>query len=523
MSRRTFLAVAGASATATSVIATSGVQPGVAASAAASFGDNVIVVENVTPVGGDTDTYRWKAAIDKAREAVPGTYDRIVGTKSSYTFTGPLIIDDLHDIEISGLGADKTIFRGDSGSAGNSLPAIFTTKEVGGSGDAAPVTNVTFADFSVDGGMLPLDAADVGKRIRGRPFPEDLSGTLLSAIRIRGAYGPNGSGQPVEGITVKNVSVYGTRELPIILTGVSGTARIEGSRFERCLDVGFVSNDHVEFVGNTVLWSDDNGVSISRGNSHALCEDNVIVGSFYSGVLAGGNVATVEVGPTDVTVRRNTIVGASSFGIDLTLAPQDVLVEQNVIRDVSRVGIAVCGWILDTGTASTSFDSTRLPTLPLYVVKRETSVTPGTKVYHYDRTDANAATYTARRITIQDNSIADSRRGGVVIYYAETVTVRRNSIFFSPATQPLIPGGRGIHFYGVSNQGTSAAVRNTSTDIKILDNAIVDTRTAAEFPASLAGYGDGVFFKDTATPTAWQVARNTISGALYPTTPATPQ
>lgn len=479
---------------------------------------DVIVVENVTPPGQDTDTYRWKAAIAVARSN-PGLYVKIIGTKPEYVFTSPVIIDGLSNIELAGLGTNRTVFRG-QGSATSSLQALFaTTGPVDGSTSAGPVQNVVFADFSVDGGLGQLTTTQATQRLRdARPFPSDRSTTLRSAILINGTYGSTGSGVPVPvvtNITVRNVSVYGTRELPIVLTGVTGTARIEGSRFERCLDVGFVSNEHAEFVNNTVLWSGDNGVSISRRNTHGLCENNVIVGSYFSGVLAGGNIDNVEIGPSDVTVRGNTITNTGSFGVDMTLAPQGVLVERNVIRNTHRIGIGVCGWIFDETTWTKTYDNPG-PTLPSYAEAVVTPVGATQTKYVFSRTATNAGSYTARNITIQDNSIADSRRGGIAIYYAASVIVQRNAITFSPATDDLPSGDRGIHFYGVSNQGDWNGVRASASDVHIVDNTIHDTRTTAN---SVAGFGDGVFFKDADPANPWEVKRNVIRGALHPTTP----
>lgn len=455
-------------------------QPALAASSTASmsFGADVLVVESF---GYPATHQGWRDAI-AAAVANPGRYSRIVGTAPEYKFHIELNIDGLSDIVISGLGVHRTTFRAQINRPGGvSLQRLFANM------GTAPVKNVTFEDFSVDCGMLTLPIAQQSALLRDeRPYPAGNVDCLLSAIAIRGNRNAPTLAEARD-ITIRRLHIFGSRELPLSLSGIAGNSTVEDSLFERCKDVGFTSNENVIFRRNMMLYSADNGVSISRGNVAGECTDNLSIGSYHSGILIGGNVATAERGPSNIVVTGNVIDRSGHFGIDATLAPSTCEFRSNSVSRSQKVGMVICGWVFD-------FQDT---------------------YYSSQGSYTRPADFIASNITVSDNAFQDNRRGGIAVYHATGVRIERNTIAFSPATPSLagVSVKSGVHLYGVSNQGVSDTVRPSSKNVTVKQNVIVDTRTTGTL-------FDGVTFPET---TSWTVTGNTVVGAVRPTRPLTPQ
>lgn len=439
-----------------------------------SFGADVLVVESF---GYPATHQGWRDAI-AAAVANPGRYSRIVGTAPDYKFDIELNIDGLSDIVISGLGIHRTTFRAQIDKPGGvSLQRLFANM------GTAPVRNVTFEDFSVDCGMLALPPEQQSALLRDeRPYPAGNVNCLLSAIAIRGNRNAPTLAEARD-ITIRRLHIFGSRELPLSLTGIAGNSTVEDSLFERCKDVGFTANENVIFRRNTMLYSADNGVSISRGNAAGECKDNLSIGSYHSGILIGGNVSTAERGPSNIVVTGNVIDRSGHFGIDATLAPSNCEFRSNTVSRSQKIGMVICGWVFDF---KDSYSSHTRP-----------------------------ADFIASNITVSDNVFQDNRRGGIAVYHSAGVRIERNTIAFSPATPNLagVSVKSGMHLYGVSNQGIYDSVRPSSKNVTVKQNVIVDTRTTGAL-------FDGVSFLDS---TSWTVTRNTVVGALRPTRPLTPQ
>ncbi|MCJ1672915.1 right-handed parallel beta-helix repeat-containing protein [Rathayibacter sp. VKM Ac-2929] len=434
----------------------------------------VLIVEEQP---GDSPTARWKAAISRAVADGPGCYSRILGTAAEYRITETLEISGLQDITISGQGARKTVFS--SAKLDGPLEAVFsnTTSAAG----TRAVRSLSFEDFSVAGGMRELTDAQATERLRdSRPWPADDAGVLKAAVKLIGNRGLT-SGREVKDVSIRGVHVYGTKELPIVVFNTDGRVEVSHCRFERCKDVGFTFNENVYFCDNVIVYSADNGVSVSRGNEGGLCLRNRIYNSFYSGILVGGNIGTAERGPNHVRVAHNVVSNAGAYGIDLTLAPRNITVTHNQIEG-AHLGIAVCGWVFD----------------------KAATYSRGTNRFTW--TDD----YTAKNIAITENRIIDSTRGGIAIYHAQEIRVQSNVISFSDHTGRLREDAvAGQTLYGVSNQGRSDSDRSTSSAVTILANEISEERRDR-------GITDGVYFEGSP---GWSVRSNVISGAVRATEP----
>lgn len=282
------------------------------------------------------------------------------------------------------------------------------------------IENVKISGFHFDG-ALQNESEFIDVRMRStsgvtgnfdlpggvNPGVEWPSSRLNSGIR---AYGNNRRTSSAFGVTrnvyVSECSFYGTVGLPVYFNGVYGDAVVKDSHFRRCLDTGYIFTDNCVFEGNTVEFSMDNGVSMSRGSLFVKCLGNTITESWYNGIWAGGfegDAQTAEViisannvdrsgqhgiylglsGSDEIVISSNTIKrtyarwgggngSGTSSGIridnhSVNIFPRAVNITGNIIYGTDRGGILLtrCAWVAITGNTMTAIARNQFPDGPI--------------------------------------------------------------------------------------------------------------------------------------------------------------
>lgn len=439
---------------------------------------SAMTIESQTDIADVSDSDAWARAL-AASQAFG--IRKVQGTRADYYFHEPVKLSGVNSVAISGMGGQFTTIHAQEGAG--ELPAAFLVTE--GDADAG---NISITSIGFDGGMTNWEALGTSMARDERTFAPDR---LLSGISIFGDLVPGTEGiyPHVENVTIRDVVTRGTRGLPVFIGGVAGHVSMTESFSERCLDIGFVFNESVNFTNNRVRFSADNGVSLSRGNKAVVCVGNSFYGSARYGVWAagfgaspgpGGIIIPTWVGPEDITIVANNIVMSGWGGITLAVAPQNVTVTGNVIRDVRRGYIENADeygiGILVQGAGSN-------PSAPELI---------------------------ARNISITGNLLQDCRRGGISIPWGvDGVSVVGNQIInpgmpYTVAGNPTSASG-GYHAFGVACPGAGVSgAWTTVKNVYVAANQILDNRAT---PAMKHGTWHG-----RAIPT-WTDRNNIVTGA----------
>lgn len=196
-----------------------------------------------------------------------------------------------------------------------------------------PTSNVTFTNFEFNGSMTGVPDEGLHDRYQDRAWGNDY---LSTAIRMRGDGVPTSpTNRKVDGVTIRDCDFIGMYTLPILLMGVSNF-KIVDNYFWRCLDVGFTFSKNGDVSSNSVMWSADNGLSVSRGCHNVTVSNNLIEGSYYSGIHCGGWAG--DFGPTNIIVSGNNILNSRMYGISADDGGRELKISNNGIDGVRRGG-----------------------------------------------------------------------------------------------------------------------------------------------------------------------------------------
>lgn len=425
---------------------------------------------------GDDDAAAWQRAIDTAATFGART---VLGGPRRYRFARPVAWR--HSVALRGDPAGTTII---SGPASGTCPVAFEL--VQGHPDAR---DLLAHGLTFDSEMTPM----TGKARDARAW---AAGRLDTAIRINGdrIAGAGGILPRVTNVTVTGCTFLGLKELPVFLSGIRGRTTFRDNHVERCLDSGFTFCEAVDASHNRVIYSADNGLSLSRGNYSVTAVGNHITGSWFSGLWIGGWPASpsgsftipATPGPEIVTLTANTIDNSGYAGIWAGGGPRSGAIVGNIINGVTR-GSTENVDDLGVGIIIRGFDSDGV-------------------------NDFASADVLAANLIISGNALIDCRRGGIAIHSATNITVIGNLIL-RPGMPYLVDGvtpstpGQGSHAFGVACPGANTTGWGSNvSNIAVIGNYIIDDR--AQPSTQWGTYHPNI-------PT-WQDRANIVRGSIQP-------
>lgn len=310
-------------------------------------------------------------------------------------------------------------------------------------------SGVEFTDFTVEG-LTFTGTVDEFPATPKRARTTSGPGTQ-TAIFLSGDLDTTGSGQaPLTNFTMRNCTVRNCSALPIRIGGVRGKVSVTGCHFENNQDVGFLFCSEVIFVGNHVLQSADNGVSLSRGCKKVTCAGNTFENCAYNGIWVSGFLT--DKGPNNFTVSGNVVRNIGYNGIYADYAPKYGAITGNEID---------CGYYRGPSDQATDINGS------------------GIYLGGYPVTDRTTPTDWAQGITVVGNHIRTAARAGIYMNGAKRVQVVANQIS-DVGTQYLADGTTAISSSDATqNVGILMENSTTSSDVTVALNAVVDSRTTA--------------------------------------------
>ncbi|MFU8945406.1 hypothetical protein ACLRGF_01600 [Mycetocola zhadangensis] len=387
------------------------------------------------------DSAQIERALADARER---NIKHVILCNASYTISRPIDLAGFDGLTLRGNGVHSTKVHAADG--------VFIHTAITATG---PVSNITIEHLSVVGSAHD----DVTEPRRARTFD---AGGFTSAFFFRGDRVPQSPYPAIRNVALRSVSVYGTKGLPALFTGVRGNATIADCFFDNCLDVGFTFNESVHFTGNRVTRSADNGVSLSRGNESVVCVGNSFEMCAFWAIWIGGYLATGSgngfrdpsaPGPVSVTVVGNVGVNMGFGGVSAQGGPKNFVISGNSFSDLKRGPVG-------------------------HSQKGADQVGIGIYVTGHPVAQPEAVTHYAEGFVIANNMISDAQLGGIVLRGAKNGMVSGNLIlragsFHRADGKTVVTVDEIDQNYGIA---ADALYSESLSNITIQQNVIIDDR-----------------------------------------------
>lgn len=316
----------GAEATDTSIAAFVGqsagpTRTGEAVTAAISNRLTFVEVERTRQPGDVSDTERFQRALNKAMAlGIPEVRAR----GPVYEFDRRVNIGNLNKLTVQGIG-NRLVEMRSANPAGTNIFSI-----AGG-----------FNEIKIDGFDFigtAIETPDVPTRARTfAPNPIESAVYMMGDLTLS-----QSSNSVCRNFTFTNNRVYGTKGLPLWLSGVRGFTLVDNNVFDNCLDVGLLYLESGEFSRNKVYRGQDNGVSVSRGCRNMFVHHNYFENCAYWAIFCGGFLSDEDrtkpahLGPQNVVISDNIGVGFGNGGVYLGVAPKGITVHDNHISGIRR-------------------------------------------------------------------------------------------------------------------------------------------------------------------------------------------
>jgi len=364
---------------------------------------------------------------------------------SNYVFKQGINMNGCSRLKVSGNGIRSTEIFVPGTASNNQVDSVFWT--------SGPCSNLTFTDFSVKGTVV--DDATGPRRARVfSPTPGFSQAFTFRGDRIPANDGstPNPAYPKVENIKINNVAINGSRTLPFIFSGVSGTAEVTNSEFRNTMDPGWIYCERVVAHNLVSVLSADNGFSFSRGNKSVIASGLYAINPAFYGVWVSGFLTTdgpAGKGPENFNISNVSIMNAGLGGIVLDNGPKNGKITGVYINGVSRgpsdepdgsggIGIRFGGYPSDNRTTPTDY---------------------------------------ASNIEINDFVLIDCAKGGIQVTGSKDITVRNGLIInagseFDYDGTTVIPDTSTTQNFGIGTGGIAAGTVSgfNATDVKVIDN-----------------------------------------------------
>ncbi|WP_345439099.1 right-handed parallel beta-helix repeat-containing protein [Microbacterium gilvum] len=410
------------------------------------------------PSSDSWDSSRIANAIE---DALTRGLGGVLFSARDYDLNVPVVIPPVDGFILQGIRGQTRFTRtanGVTGTAFRMAPPIGTT-----------IKNIVFDGLTFWGGMTNI--ADLGtRRARrsgsGATESEGGAEIVFSDARLRAAISCEGdlakywnsAGDDVPnqyGVTrdvyVRNCEFVGLQGLPVFFRGARGVSSVESSRFQRCLDPGWVYCEDARFEHNLSEYSMDNGCSLSRGCVNVRAVGNTIIAPWFNGIWVGG-------------FRQDPPTG-STPSPKPTFGPRNVVVESNTITRAGEYGI----YGRDSYGRFVLVGNNILDTIP----PEGTGATRGAGIV----IDAWSADEMPLSVTINGNTIDGVARSCIDVRNARSVTISGNTLrTVGSKTNPdgTIRPGQATQRVGVYVGGLNAL-----TVVAVVGNTIADQRGAA--------------------------------------------
>jgi hypothetical protein len=146
------------------------------------------------------------------------------------------------------------------------------------------ITGITF-----DGGHV-RDPAQA-------PYNAATGNSLTQALNLRGVKGEANRGD----VTVTRCRFKNINGLPVWIADFNGSVEFSHNHLYRTKDPGFLYNDDVKVLHNTIEFAADNGISVSRSNKRVVVDGNTIRDCASSGIFVGGVFLTGTTGSLTIS------------------------------------------------------------------------------------------------------------------------------------------------------------------------------------------------------------------------------
>ena len=292
----------------------------------------------------------------------------------------------------------------------------------------------------------------------------------------------------VNNITVRNNIIHGVYSLPVHMRGVNGVY-MTGNTISRSLDTGFIWCHGVNFTDNRVLYSADNGVSVSRGCDQCVVSNNIIEGSYYAGIHVGGFGA--QAGPTRVSVTGNTVTNSRQYGISAVDGSRSVVISSNIVDGVLRGAPSESNRDAVGDGAPTAYG---------------TGIIWGGHMSGETTSGAVVNTY-SEDVIVTGNVVKNADRCGIMCKggtrrstITDNIVVNIGSRFSANGSTEISP----THRYYNIGIGTYGASSSFISNITIANNQVYDTRSTPIIGRSYSGGSvmSGNFDSGVRTPTS---------------------
>lgn len=390
--------------------------------------------------GDKGDSPRIQRAVDHAiAEGLGG----IFLSPRRYSFTSSVVVKgDLRGFTIRGIRGKTIIWRDPADGPGASRGISVT-------GSDGPIENVLIEGLSFDCGLLnEQDFMSVRMRRTDSVTSFDVSdNSSLTAVwsssrinwgvRINGNRNRPTTAHPVKNAVIRDCDIYGSYSLPFAFYGVHGIARMEDCFVRRCYDTGWVDSEHCQAFNNLVEYSQDNGLSLSRGAATVMARGNTCTDSWFNGIWGAGFASEVQRG--HIVIEGNYVRGSSENGIYVTDC------DSNAVMIVNNE-------VIET------------------LVRYRGSTSGGVGIY----VSNGKAAGTLRDVMISNNLVRSADRAGIIVVSAARVAINGNLLdrialnTFKGNSKALTPGPTNL--VGICSWGTPVA----SWRRTIIGNVIVN-------------------------------------------------
>ena len=308
---------------------------------------------------------------------------------------------------------------------------------------------------------------------RDRTFKNTDYGTGLQvAIALTGS---NAKRKDVQGkvynIEINNCNFLDIWSLPVLINGAE-LVSFHNNYTDNCLDIGFIDCENLFFNSNYIIRGSDNGVSISSGNNHVTCSNNIILWCADNGIWISG--WPVQVDAIDPDTGETEKINKMFYG------PTNVVVTGNIVKHSGHTGI-LAKWYVDNVIISNNIiDDCRFNYNGQTAESAEAG--NGIGVAGYDGiTVENGIKITetkyASKVTITGNKISNCERGGINLTRVLNFSIINNT--FENLGAKKLPNGQDIDATLTSyNYGIYVANYNENLDAQglISMNSFRETR-----------------------------------------------
>ncbi|MFC3725925.1 glycosyl hydrolase family 28-related protein [Neoaquamicrobium sediminum] len=193
-----------------------------------------------------------------------------------------------------------------------------------------PTTGTRISGFSISG--IDFDGQAVRATFPYTSLSDYSSYGMLQAFNIRF----DGDADPAD-VIIEKCTFRNIPNVPFWSSNIKGSLIVQDNVFERTKDAGILYAENIKYTNNTVRFSADNGVSISRQNKRIHVAGNDFFASQNLGIFFGG----ISLTPSgDLTISGAAYTNGSTLTLTMSNQAEGWTVEDiNSTIHVSASGV----------------------------------------------------------------------------------------------------------------------------------------------------------------------------------------